>query len=80
MQEDIFIFLWVVLPIVITAGGIVLIVVIGGIIKTRVSAIGRKSFEKLIGDLKDENEKIKLELSEIKKGVDSIEKMMKDIG
>jgi peptidoglycan hydrolase CwlO-like protein len=79
-MEDIFIFLWVVLPIVITVGVIVLVVVIGSVIKARVSAVSRKSFEKLANDLKDESEKIRAELTAIKESVGSIDKMMKEIG
>ncbi|MCL2217030.1 MAG: hypothetical protein FWB91_08435 [Defluviitaleaceae bacterium] len=79
-MEDVFIFLWVVLPIVIAVGVIVLIVMIGNVIKARVSAVSRKSFEKLVNDLKEENEKMRAELTAIKDSVGSIDKMMKEIG
>ena len=79
-MEGIFIFLWVVLPIVITAGVIALIIVVGNIVKARVSAVSRKSFEELADVLKKENEKIRAELAGIKESVGSIDKMMKEIG
>ena len=79
-MEDVFLFLWVMLPISTTIGVVVLIVVIGNVIKARVSAVSLKSFEKLANDLKDENEKIRTELTAIKESVGSIDKMMKEIG
>jgi len=59
---------------------VALIVVIGQIHKARVSAIGKSSFERLASELKKDNAKIMEELSTMKESVDSINKMMKDIG
>ena len=79
-MEDIFIFLWVVLPIVIGAGVMVLIMVIGSVVKARMSAISQRSFEKLANELKEENTKIMAELAAMKESIGSIDKMMKEIG
>ena len=79
-MEDIFIFLWVVLPIVIGAGVMVLIMVIGSVVKARMSAINQRSFEKLANELKEENTKIMTELAAMKESIGSIDKMMKEIG
>lgn len=58
---------------------VVLIVVIGQIIKARVSAISERSFEKLTTELKEENVKILTELADMKENLSSINKMMKEI-
>jgi len=77
---DIFTFIWLVLPVAIGLGVIVLIIVIGQIIKARLSAINRQSFEKLANELKEENAKIMAELVTMKESIGSIDKMMKEIG
>jgi sensor domain CHASE-containing protein len=77
---DILTFIWLVLPIVIGAGVIVLIVVVGQVIKARMTAIGKSSFEKLANELKEENAKIMTKLTEMEKNLNSIDKMMKDVG
>jgi hypothetical protein len=79
-EMDILTFIWLVLPIVIGIGVVVLIVVIGQIIRARISAIGKRSFENLANELKEENAKIMMKLTAMEETVNSINKMMKDIG
>ena len=77
---DILNFIWLVLPITITIGFVVLIVVIGQVVKTRMSTIGKLSFQKLANELKEDNAKIMADLAVMKEGIDSMDKMMKEIG
>lgn len=77
---DLYTLLWGILPMVISGVGIVvLVVVIGQVIKARVSAISARSFEKLATELKEGNTKTLEELTAMKESLSSINKMMKEI-
>ena len=68
-MEDIFIFIWVVLPITI---GMVVIAIIWAVTqayKARISFINRRSFEELADKLKEENTKIITELAVMKESL-----------
>ena len=59
---------------------ITLIFVIGQVLKARASSISKRVFENLANELKNENAKIMTELTTMKESLDSINKMMKEIG
>lgn len=79
MDDVLTLLLWVILPILAGLAVIVIIIVIGQIIKARMSAINKRSFEKLVNELKEENTIMIAELTAIKENLSSINKMMKEI-
>lgn len=79
-MEELYYLLFGLIPMVLVGLGIIVLVgVIGQIIKARVSAISKRSFEKLTTELKDDNAKILTELTAMKENLNSINKMMKEI-
>ena len=79
-QGDILFLIWVILPILGGLAVITLIFVIGQVLKARASGISKRAFEKLTSELRDENAQILAELTAMKGSLDSINKMMKEIG
>ena len=63
-----------IVPIVIT-----LIVVIGRVIRERVSGISQKSFEKLAKELKEENAGLKAELIVVREYLASINTLLREV-
>jgi len=58
---------------------VVLIVVIGGIVGKRQTALSQRSFEELAKEIRQENAQIKAELLSVKEKVTSMDQMMKEI-
>ena len=59
---------------------IVAIVTWGKVKRAEVEAISKKSFEKLTSELREDNAYLKIKLSIIEEKLNSIDKMLKDVG
>lgn len=66
-------FLWAVIA-------VVLIMVIGSVVRAKVTAISQHSFKELASKLEEDNAHLKSELATVKETLSSINKMMKEVG
>ncbi|MCL2702630.1 MAG: hypothetical protein FWE91_03365 [Defluviitaleaceae bacterium] len=59
---------------------VALIKYVSNVLKARAESINRRKFDELIAELREDNAHIKIELAVMRESLDSINKMMKEIG